>query len=279
MKFHEYANIYRMLPDAELQKLAKDIKEKGQILPITSYEGKILDGRNRYKACEIAKVDPRIEEYTGDDPIGLIASLNDHRRHDTDTERALVGERMASLMHGGTGANQYKSADSPRGLSAKPAVTMERAAELAGTSLSQIKRVRKAKRDGIPELVEMLESGEITAATADHVASLPAEDQREAVSRGVHGVKEAAKKLKATKKKSANLFPPEESLEASQWTPQTNGCDGSAKTGEDSPEPEPGVALVYARTALNALNKIPKRDPSRKKAISMIAEWLENNTK
>jgi hypothetical protein len=191
MKFHEYANIYRMLPETEMAKLAQSIREKGQLLPITSYEGQILDGRNRYKACEIAGVDPRIEDYTGDDPLGLIASLNDHRRHDSDTERALVGERMASLMHGGD--RKSDEIKSPRG-PLKPAVTMARAAELAGTSPSQIKRVRKAKRDGIPELVEMLESGDIAPATADYVSSLPEEEQRKAVSGGVAGVKEAAKK-------------------------------------------------------------------------------------
>jgi len=165
----------------------------GQLLPITSYEGKILDGRNRYKACGIAGIEPRIEEYTGDDPLGLIASLNDHRRHDSDTERALVGERMASLMHGGD--RKSDEIKSPRG-PLKPAVTMARAAELAGTSPSQIKRVRKAKRDGIPELVEMLESGDIAPATADYVSSLPEEEQRKVVSGGVAGVKEAAKKSK-----------------------------------------------------------------------------------
>lgn len=278
MKFHEYANIYRMLPETELAKLAQNIREKGQLLPITSYEGQILDGRNRYKACEIAGVDPRIEDYTGDDPLGLIASLNDHRRHDSDTERALVGERMASLKKGGAGGSTVMGSDSPRGLSV-PAVTMARAAELAGSSPSQIKRVRKAKRDGIPELVEMLESGDITPATAELVSSLPEEDQRKAVSGGVAGVKEAAKKLKATKKQSADSSSPQESLEPSQSTLQSNGYDGSAMTDTDSPEPEPGVAMVYARTALNALNKIPRRDPSRSKAISMIAEWLENNKK
>jgi hypothetical protein len=50
--------------------------------------------------------------------------------------------------------------------------------------------------------------------------------------------------------------------------------------GEPEPpecEPEKGVGLVYARTALDALNKIPKRDPSRKPAIAMIRDWLEAN--
>ena len=43
---------------------------------------------------------------------------------------------------------------------------------------------------------------------------------------------------------------------------------------EPEVEPEAGVALVYARTAIDALNKIPKRDPSRKAAIKMISDWL-----
>jgi hypothetical protein len=43
---------------------------------------------------------------------------------------------------------------------------------------------------------------------------------------------------------------------------------------QDRPTPEAGVALVYARTAIDALNKIPKRDPSRKAAIQMIYDWL-----
>jgi hypothetical protein len=58
------------------------------------------------------------------------------------TERALVGERMASLKKGGD-AGVHKS-NSPAG-PLVPAITMARAAELAGTSPSQIKRVRKAK--------------------------------------------------------------------------------------------------------------------------------------
>lgn len=196
MNFHEYANIYRMLNNSELEAMAKNITQHGQLLPITLYEGKILDGRNRYKACLIAGVEPRFEEYTGNDPLGHISALNDHRRHDDPTERAMVGERMASLVRG---VNQYNMGG-PKGPCSKPAITLKRAAELAGTSKSQIKRVRKAKRDGIPELVDMLESSEITPTDADVVSSLPKEEQRKAVSGGVAGVKAAAKKAAAKDK-------------------------------------------------------------------------------
>ena len=51
---------------------------------------------------------------------------------DMENERALVGERMASLKKG---CNQYEEG-SPRGLPSKPAGTMARAAELAGSYLT-----------------------------------------------------------------------------------------------------------------------------------------------
>jgi hypothetical protein len=53
----------------------------------------------------------------------------------------------------------------------------------------------------------------------------------------------------------------------------------AAQLVDDAPPiPEPGVALVYARTASDALNKIPKRDPSRKAAIQMISDWVNQAT-
>lgn len=193
MKFHEYANIYRMLPDAELQKLAANIKEKGQLLPITSYEDQILDGRNRFKACEIAGVEPRIEEYTGDDPLGLVASLNDHRRHDTENERAMVGARMANLKNGQR-ASSMETAGAP-------VVSIERAAELSGSSPANIKRAKPIVQSGIQELQDMVDSGEVSIRAGSEVAKLPKEEQRKAVSGGVSGVKSAAKKSVTEKPK------------------------------------------------------------------------------
>lgn len=200
MKFHEYANIYRMLPDAELQKLAANIKEKGQLLPITSYEDQILDGRNRYMACEIAGVEPRIEEYTGNDPLGLVASLNDHRRHDTENERAMVGARMANLKAGGDRGNQTTGGKSS--METLPsAITIERAAELSGSSPANIKRAKPIVQSGIQELQDMVDSGEVSIRAGSEVAKLPKEEQRKAVSGGVSGVKSAAKKSVTEKPK------------------------------------------------------------------------------
>ena len=70
---HKYANLFPMMSDAELQDLAADIKAHGfrKQFPIITLDNKILDGRNREKASQIAGVQPIMEEYTGDDPLAL----------------------------------------------------------------------------------------------------------------------------------------------------------------------------------------------------------------
>ena len=122
MKFHEYAEIYRMLSDEEISALAQDISKRGQLISIVLYQGQILDGRNRFLACQKAGVTPEFREYTGDDPIGQIAALNDHRRHDSPAERALVGARMANLKRG----RMVDFANLPPGeICTEPAVSLE----------------------------------------------------------------------------------------------------------------------------------------------------------
>ena len=57
---HPLAAIFPEIPSEELNQLARDIKERGQMDPIILYQGQILDGRNRYKACQLAGLRPWI---------------------------------------------------------------------------------------------------------------------------------------------------------------------------------------------------------------------------
>ena len=66
---------------------------------------------------------------------GFFVSYDLHRRHDTTNERALVGARMANLRAGGDRGNQHTGGKCPMGhMPNKPAVTIERAAELSGAT-------------------------------------------------------------------------------------------------------------------------------------------------
>ena len=59
MDIHEFANIFPMLGDEELKELCADIEKNGLAEPITVYEGKILDGRNRWTACTRLGIEPK----------------------------------------------------------------------------------------------------------------------------------------------------------------------------------------------------------------------------
>jgi ParB-like chromosome segregation protein Spo0J len=87
--FHPLAGMFPLLDGAEFKDLAADIKKNGLREKITKYQGQILDGRNRYRACLNAKIEPQFEEFQGDDPAAaaFVISKNIRRRHLTGGQR------------------------------------------------------------------------------------------------------------------------------------------------------------------------------------------------
>jgi hypothetical protein len=52
IKFHPVAAIFPMMEKIEFEILKADIQKHGQLEPIWTHDGKIIDGRNRYLACQ-----------------------------------------------------------------------------------------------------------------------------------------------------------------------------------------------------------------------------------
>ena len=195
MKHHEYANLFPMLPDAELQSLAADIAANGLQTPITTLDDMILDGRNRHRACEIAGVDPTFEEYLGGDPLGFVVSHNLHRRHLTNGQRSMIAARLADLKVGNP------NLIAPIGAIVSEGKTRDEAAAQMKIGRSSLDRAKKVQRDGIPELVQAVDSGEISVNAAWGVSSLPADEQAAALADGVKAVKAKGKKAREAAKK------------------------------------------------------------------------------
>ena len=57
----------------------------------------LLDGRNRYRACEMAGVELRMRYYDGADPIAFSLSLNLKRRHLTAGQKAFTALEVEKL--------------------------------------------------------------------------------------------------------------------------------------------------------------------------------------
>jgi hypothetical protein len=87
LKFHPLADIFPLMRGPEFDDLVADIRTHGLIESIVIYEGKVLDGRNRYRACEEAGVWPKFEDYTGNTPAAYVISANIRRRHLTAEQR------------------------------------------------------------------------------------------------------------------------------------------------------------------------------------------------
>ncbi len=82
----------------DYQRLVSDIKENGLIEPIWLLDNKILDGRNRYKACIDAGVTPEFKEYEGDDALSFVLSLNLSRRHLNSGQCAFIALKIKPIL-------------------------------------------------------------------------------------------------------------------------------------------------------------------------------------
>lgn len=90
--FHELSSIFPLMEGEDFDALVEDIREKGQLKKGILYEEKIIDGRNRYRACSVLKIPFKTEEYSEKiSPRDYIISENLHRRHLTTAQRAEIG--------------------------------------------------------------------------------------------------------------------------------------------------------------------------------------------
>lgn len=162
LEAHPLAEIFPLLDGEELQRLAVDIRRRGLENPIVLYEGKILDGRNRYAACKITGTEVRSTEYQGDDALAFVLSQNLHRRHLKESQRALIA---ASLVNWPRGVNQA---------TARPAnLPVWKAASLLNISPRSVKNAQSLLEKAVPETVAAVRSGAITLHAATRTARKP----------------------------------------------------------------------------------------------------------
>jgi len=90
--FHERSSIFPLIEGEDFESLVEDIRKFGQLEEGALFKGKILDGRNRYRACKILNIPFRAKEYSGKmEPLDYIISQNLHRRHLNIAQRSEIG--------------------------------------------------------------------------------------------------------------------------------------------------------------------------------------------
>lgn len=94
---HRLCNMVPGMSAEAFAMLKADIQKNGLIEPIWIFNGKILDGRNRYKACLELDIEPGVRQYEGQDPAGFVVSQNIVRRHLTRQQKAGLIKRLLKL--------------------------------------------------------------------------------------------------------------------------------------------------------------------------------------
>lgn len=203
IEFHPVADIFPMMSDREFADLTADVAEHGLREPVWLHEdGRIIDGRNRYLACRKAGLEPSFRTYVDDDSklVPFVISLNLHRRHLNESQRSMVGARIANLDHGQR-ADRVDTAI---------AVSQEQAARQLNVSVDSIQRAKKVQDIGIPELVKKVESGSLAVSTASEIARAPEEEQRRVISLDdKDAILQAAKQIKRDRIEEARARTPE----------------------------------------------------------------------
>jgi ParB-like chromosome segregation protein Spo0J len=182
VKNHPIADVWPMMDGAKLAELADDISKNGQLVPVWLYEGKILDGRNRWAACKIAGVEPKTKEYTGDEPTAFAVSLNDRRRHMNKGSLAAVAAELEPFFAADAKRRQIRK---PKAASVvekipqqTPSKAREEAAKSVGVNDRYVSDAKKVKTEA-PEVFERLKAGKITLQDAKReVAKKPTDDWR-----------------------------------------------------------------------------------------------------
>lgn len=213
MRVHSIADIFPRMSAAEYAALRDDIQKNGQREPIWVWKGQIIDGRHRAQACEELGIEPAAREYDGEEStlVAFVVSLNLHRRHLDESQRAMVFARLATLPKG---ANQHTAIAAP---------TQAQAAKLLNISVDSGQRARRVLDQGAPELVAAVDRGEVSVSAAASVASLPQEIQQDIVATGPEEVVEVAKTIRAAPHVSHNSgnnewYTPQEYIDAAVAT-------------------------------------------------------------
>lgn len=214
--WHPIACIFPMLPSEELQELSLDIEAHGQREPCLLFEGKILDGRNRWEACKIAGIEPKTKVIKTDDPLGLVMSLNLHRRHLSPSQAGMCAARAREFYD--LQANQRmidgKQIDPVENLPQGSGKARDIAGKAFGVSGKTVDHASKVLAQAIPEVVAAVDGGRMAVSTAAVLSTEPAEVQEQAIAGTANrnyaktsGEKSAAEKADRLAKQVLKLDP------------------------------------------------------------------------
>lgn len=183
-QIHPIAEIFPRMPGEEFVALKKDIRENGLLESIWLFEGKVLDGRHRYFACQETGSEATYREYKGSDPVGFTISLNLKRRHLDSGQRAMIAHSLERMNHGGDRKSENQDANLH--------VDRQQAAEMLNVSPRSVATAAMVEREAPEEVSQAVKAGAMSLNLAAQVAELPKYDQEIIATAPIEEIKSVA---------------------------------------------------------------------------------------
>jgi hypothetical protein len=224
---HEVAALFPLLNGEEYDQFKEDIRVNGQQEDIVVHDGKIVDGRNRYRACRQLGIDPRLREWDGKGSLlTFVLSKNLARRHLTTEQRAMIAAKLKPFYEQEAGERMRTGKAPDPGANLPQGRSRDLVAATMHVSPRTVEAASKVLGQGTPELAKAVESGQASVSAAAEVADLPHEEQRTVVAGGKKAVAGKAKQVREQKARRGS----------SKKTPEPS-TGKRASSGSDSPKP------------------------------------------
>ena len=178
LEVHELANLFPPMSDTEYAGLLASMREIGQTDPIVIYQGKVIDGRNRLRACRELGLVPKTVEWDGKGSLlEFVVSRNLIRRHLDESQRAMVAARLKPNFHAGAQIRMLAGKELDPVLNLTQGRSRDVAGALLNVSPISVTFACRVLEKGVPALIEAVERSRMAVSQAAVIAKLTAEQQ------------------------------------------------------------------------------------------------------
>jgi ParB-like chromosome segregation protein Spo0J len=253
-EYHPLANVFPLIDGKPYEDLMADILKNGVREAIWLYEGKILDGRNRYRAAKAMKVEAEFRDYLGDDAMAFVISLNIHRRHLSESQRAMAAAKFVNML------TEQRKVD-PHICGSR--ITQADASLMLNVGTRSTQFAAEVIGKGVPELAEAVSQGQVAVTAAAEISRLPQHEQAAVMKKGASEVRELARDLRQSRAKLPKRM---------------NGADKDRLEELDKArEKTPASMLVaYARMVLKAIRESDSITEQEREVLGRLRAEIES---
>ncbi|CAM3842666.1 plasmid replication/partition related protein [Roseateles saccharophilus] len=207
------------LTPEEYEALERSILAEGCRDALVLWGDVLVDGHNRYGICRKHGLsfqtvqNPRFKSF--EDVHLWMIDQHLGRRSVSDFQRGVLALRKREIVAGRRAraaapapAAEAAAPQEPADIPAQESLqTREALAKAARLSSSQVLLIEKIQKQGAPELVAAVKAGAISINAAAAVATLPVEEQAAAATVGAEELKQAAKRVRESRRKPPAASP------------------------------------------------------------------------